>query len=383
MTTPFPDPPPFDPSETSTEAPRTPAPTTEQLVIQIKETADKLLRDRAPRGDVKLLATALRELRYAFKVFGAYRQRRKVTIFGSARTKPDHPSYQTTVEFSRKIVEAGFMVITGAAQGIMEAGNVGAGRENSFGLNIILPFEQGANRVIHGDPKLMHMRYFFTRKLLFIKESDAVVLCPGGFGTHDEGFEVLTLVQTGKSHPMPIVLLEEPGGDYWQKWLEFVEGVLLPRGMISPLDRALYLYTTSVDRAVAEIRQFYRVYHSMRYVKSDLVFRLQRPLSPATLQRLMEEFSDIVQDGQFVQTEGALPGEENESHIVNLPRLRFRWDKHNHGRLRQLIDAINQDGLSDATRDKETNATRDRETDIPGDKGTDATGNGSADVPAR
>src|SRR5437868_3907020 len=187
----------------------------EQLVQQIKETADKLIRDHCNRGDLKLLTTALKELRYAFKVFAPYRQHKKVTVFGSARMKPDHPAYQQAVEFGRKIREAGFMVITGAASGIMEAGHVGAGREASIGVNIILPFEQGANEIIAGDQKLMHLKYFFTRKLLFIKESDAIVLFPGGFGTHDEGFEALTLVQTGKSHLFPLVLVDEPGGDYW------------------------------------------------------------------------------------------------------------------------------------------------------------------------
>src|SRR3989441_2836042 len=209
---------------------------TEQLVQQLKETADKLIRDQANRGDVKLLNTALKELRYAFKVFAPYRHRRKVTVFGSARLPADHPAYQQAVIFGRRIAEAGFMVITGAASGIMEAGHVGAGRESSIGVNILLPFEQDANAVIAGDIKLMHLKYFFTRKLLFVKESDAVALFPGGFGTQDEGFEVLTLVQTGKSHLFPIVMLDEPGGDYWRQWQHFVEEVLLKRNLISPHD---------------------------------------------------------------------------------------------------------------------------------------------------
>src|SRR5436853_939677 len=207
---------------------------TEQLVQQIKETADKLIRDQATRGDVKLLNTALKELRYAFKVFAPYRQRRKVTVFGSARLGADHPAYQQAVAFSRRVAEAGFMVITGAASGIMEAGHVGAGRENSIGVNILLPFEQSANTIIAGDPKLMHLKYFFTRKLMFVKESDAIALFPGGFGTQDEGFEVLTLIQTGKSHLFPVVLVESPGDDYWQRWLSFVNDVLLARKLIAP-----------------------------------------------------------------------------------------------------------------------------------------------------
>src|SRR5438270_10007738 len=239
-------------------------PSIEQLVQQIKETADKLIRDHANRGDVKLLNTALKELRYAFKVFAPYRQRRKVTVFGSARLAPEDRAYQQAVLFSRKIAEAGFMVITGAASGIMEAGHVGAGRENSIGVNILLPFEQEANAIIAGDVKLMHLKYFFTRKLLFVKESDAIALFPGGFGTQDEGFEALTLVQTGKSHLFPIVMVDEPGGDYWTRWLDFVKEVLLARQMISPNDLALYKVTDSAEEAVAEVTGFYRVYHSMR-----------------------------------------------------------------------------------------------------------------------
>src|SRR5437660_10875333 len=201
----------------------------DELVQQIKDTADKLLRDKANRGDVKLLSTALRELRYAFKVFAPVRGRRKVTVFGSARTKPENPAYKTAVEFGRRIAEEGFMVITGAASGIMEAGHVGAGRENSIGVNILLPFEQEANAIIAGDLKLMHLKYFFTRKLLFVKASDAIALFPGGCGALDEGFEVLTLIQTGKSHIFPIVLVDEPGGDYWRQWLAFIQNVLLGR----------------------------------------------------------------------------------------------------------------------------------------------------------
>src|SRR5919201_284048 len=207
---------------------------TEQLVQQLKETADKLIRDQANRGDIKLLNTALKELRYAFKVFAPYRNRRKVTMFGSARLSAEHPAYRQAVEFGRRIAEAGYMVITGAASGIMEAGHVGAGRENSIGVNILLPFEQAANAVIAGDLKLMHLKYFFTRKLLFVKESDAIALFPGGFGTQDEGFEVLTLMQTGKSHLFPIVMVDAPGGEYWRRWQRFVTEVLLARGLISP-----------------------------------------------------------------------------------------------------------------------------------------------------
>lgn len=313
----------------------------EQLVQQIRETADKLLRDGATRGDIKLLSTALKELRYSFKVFTPYRHLRKAAIFGSARLPQSHPAYASAVEFSRRIAEQGWMVITGAASGIMEAGHVGAGREKSIGVNILLPFEQEANSIIRGDLKLMHLKYFFTRKLLFIKESDAVALFPGGFGTQDECFETLTLVQTGKSQMFPLVMVDEPGGDYWLRWCDYIKDELLGRELISPADMSLFKVTDSVDEAVDEVLRFYRVYHSMRYVHGDLVLRLQHRLSDKMMQRLNDGFSDILVAGRFEQTE-ALLEEANETHIATLPRLRFRFDRRNLGRLRQLIDAINQ-----------------------------------------
>src|SRR5437588_11480558 len=241
------------------------------------------------------------------------------------------------------MAEAGFMTITGAASGIMEAGHVGAGRENSIGINILLPFEQDANAVIAGDRKLMHLKYFFTRKLLFVKDSDAIALFPAGFGTQDEGFEVLTLVQTGKSHIFPIVMVEEPGGDYWRQWQRYVEDVLLGRGMISPEDLALFKVTQSVPEAVDEIVGFYRVYHSMRYVKGDLVLRVQHTLADALVEQIRNQFSDIVVSGTF-DLPSALPDEANDPHVADLPRLRFRFDRRSLGRLRMLINFINTNG---------------------------------------
>jgi uncharacterized protein (TIGR00730 family) len=317
--------------------------TTEHFVQLLKETADKLIKDQANRGDVKLLSTALKELRYAFKVFAPFKQRRKVTVFGSARLPADHPAYVQAVEFGRRMAEAGYMVITGAASGIMEAGHEGAGRESSIGVNILLPFEQHANAVIAGDAKLMHLKYFFTRKLLFVKESDGIALFPGGFGTQDECFEVLTLVQTGKSHLFPIVMLDAPGGDYWTLWLRYINDVLLKRELISPADMALFKVTDSVDAAVAEILGFYRVYHSMRYVDGELVLRLQHVLSGELLERIRTEYADILVAGTFEQT-GALAAEAGEAQLAQLPRLRFRFDRHNLGRLRMLIDTINEAG---------------------------------------
>lgn len=315
----------------------------EQLVMQIKETADKLLRDHANRGDVKLLSTALKELRYAFKIFSPYRYHHKLTIFGSARLAPDHPAYQQAVVFARRMAEAGYMVITGAASGIMEAGHVGAGRENSIGVNILLPFEQEANAVIAGDVKLMHLKYFFTRKLLFVKESDAVALFPGGFGTLDEGFEVLTLVQTGKSHMFPIVFVDEPGGDFWHNWRDYIEHNLLARKLISPEDMSLFKVTDSVDEAVAELLNFYDVYHSMRYVQGDLVLRLHHTLNEALLEKLRVEFADIVEGGTIQQV-AALPDEAGETHLAALPRLHFHFNRRSLGRLRMMIDVINREG---------------------------------------
>jgi uncharacterized protein (TIGR00730 family) len=313
----------------------------EQLAQYIRETADKLIRDGATRGDIKLLSTALKELRYSFKVFTPYRHLRKASIFGSARLPESHPAYAAAVEFSRRIAEAGWMVITGAANGIMEAGHVGAGREKSIGVNILLPFEQEANPIIRGDLKLMHLKYFFTRKLLFVKESDAVALFPGGFGTQDECFEVLTLLQTGKAQMFPIVMVDEPGGDYWLRWREYIENELRRRDLISPSDMSLFKVTDSVEEAVEEVLGFYRVYHSMRYVRGDLLLRLQHRLSDERIEQLRHDFADIVVAGAIEQTE-ALTEEANDTHIAQLPRLRFRFDRRNLGRLRQMIDSINR-----------------------------------------
>jgi len=314
--------------------------TVEEMVQQIKETADKLLRDNASRADVKLVRTALRELRYAFKVFAPYRNRRKISIFGSARMERTHPCYRMAVEFARRMAAHGFMVVTGAAGGIMEAGHVGAGKENSFGINILLPFEQVANSIIANDGKLVHLKYFFTRKLMFLKESDAVAFFPGGFGTQDENFEVLTLVQTGKSHMFPIVLIDEPGGDYWSRWYEFIEHCLLARGYISPADVHLFKITQSIEEAVEEILRFYRVYHSMRYVGDSMVLRLQYPLPDELLHKIRSEFADILASGTFHQC-GPLPAESDDTHLAHMPRLCFHFDRKSLGRLRQLIDLVN------------------------------------------
>lgn len=311
------------------------------LIDQIKESADKMARDQASRGDLKILSRTLRELRYAFKVFSPYRGRRKVTVFGSARTLPLDPVYQQAVDFGRSMARERWLVVTGAASGIMEAGHVGAGRENSMGLNIMLPFEQYANPVIAGDAKLVHMKYFFTRKLMFVKECHAVCCFPGGFGTLDEGLEVLTLLQTGKRDMVPVVFLDAPGGSFWRDFQRYVEGRLLHHGMISPEDLSLYKLTDNVAEAVAEILQFYRVYHSMRYVKNRLVLRLVEAPAPQLLDEINQRFGDIVNGGEFT-VDGPLPEEKDEPEWAALPRLVFRFNRRSLGRLRQLIDALNR-----------------------------------------
>lgn len=313
-----------------------------KLIAEIKETADKLARDDATRGDLKILSRALRELRYAFKVFTPMRRQRKVTVFGSARTAPEHPAYQQSLEFGRIMAEEGWMVVTGAGGGIMEGAHVGAGRDMSVGLNIMLPFEQDANYIINNDEKLVHLRYFFTRKLLFIKEVHAIVLCPGGFGTQDEGFEALTLVQTGKRDLMPIVCLDEPGGTYWTGWQEFVEEQLLKNGLISPEDMSLYTVTDDAQTAVDEILEFYSVYNSMRYVKGRLVLRLHKSPDAPLVERLNDEFGDIVEKGK-IELVDVHEYEADDEHLHDLPRLRLEFNRKSMGRLREMVDLINKE----------------------------------------
>ena len=313
---------------------------TADLIAQIKESADKLANDQTSRGDLKILSRTIRELRYAFKVFTPYRSRRKVTVFGSARTKPEAATYQQAVDFGRAMAEHGWLIVTGAASGIMEAGHIGAGRENSMGLNIMLPFEQSSNSVIAGDPKLVHMKYFFTRKLMFVKECDAVVCLPGGFGTLDEGLEVLTLLQTGKRDLVPVVFLDAPGGDFWQPFQSFIADRLLGHGMISPEDLALYKLTDNIGEAVQEILGFFRVYHSMRYVKNKLVLRLLQAPSSELLADINKHFTDILSGGDFIISE-PLKEEKDEPALVALPRLVFQFNRRSLGRLRQLVDALN------------------------------------------
>ena len=310
------------------------------LVGEVVETAMKLLRDQTNRGDMKLINKAMKEIRYALKVFAPYRDVRKVTIFGSARTPESDPDYQQALRFARAIVAHGWMVTTGAGGGIMAAGHGGAGADPSFGLAIRLPFEQETNKFIASDRKLINFKYFFTRKLIFVRSCHALALFPGGFGTLDEGFEVLTLVQTGKSVPMPIVMLEHPGGDYWQGWMDFVKHDLLSKRLISEDDLRLFKITTDCDAAINEILHFYSNYHSVRTVRDELVIRLARRPADEQLAEINERFADILSAGAF-RLSGPLPLEYDEPTLSRLTRLVFQFNHRDTGRLRMLIDYLN------------------------------------------
>ncbi len=292
----------------------------------------------ASRAELKLIHGALRDLRRAFHAFAPYREVRKVAVFGSARTPRGHPDWQQAQRFAERMVEEGWMVITGAGDGIMAAAQGGAGRASSFGVNIRLPFEQDANPVIAGDPKLVNFRYFFTRKVAFVKEAHAMALFPGGFGTHDEGFETLTLIQTGRSEILPVIFVDAPGGTYWQDWRQYVESHLLARGLISPEDEALFRVTDDVETAVDELKCFYRNYHSSRFVGDLLVLRVRRAPDPRTLEALNDEFADAVSRGR-IEVSGPLPEEAGE--VDDYPRVTFRFDRRKAGRLRQLINRLN------------------------------------------
>ncbi|MBD2327742.1 LOG family protein [Alkalinema sp. FACHB-956] len=294
------------------------------------------------RLDWKILTASLQDMDRAFRAFYPYRHVRKIAIFGSARIASGTPEYRMAKEFAQCVTAQGFMVITGAGPGIMQAGNEGAGLENSFGLNIQLPFEQGSNPFIAGDPKLVSFKYFFTRKLFFLKESDALALFPGGFGTLDEAFECITLTQTGKSVPVPLVLVDKPGGHYWQEWAEYIEKNLLANGLISPEDTSLYTITDRLDVACNAIASFYQVYHSSRYVDQQLVLRLKAELTDDNLAELNERFSDILVKGK-IEKSAALPKEAHDETYM-LPRLVLHFNQRDLGRLYQMIRVINRMG---------------------------------------
>lgn len=307
-------------------------------VREMLHTALKLIGDGADMGELKLVSTSLKELRYALKVFRPYRDIKKISIFGSARTPVDHPDYLAAVDFSRHMAKAGWMVITGAGDGIMRAGHHGADRAASFGVSISLPFETSANDIITGDPKLIDFKYFFTRKLTFMWMSHAIALFPGGFGTQDEGFEALTLIQTGKAPLLPIVLIDAPGQDYWKHWDNYVQKSLLAKGWISKEDLNLYRVFDDAEAAHQHVLDFYRNYHSARFVRDTQVLRINRPLTEKQLDELNDTFKPLVKSGKIEQG-GPLKPERGE--LPELPRLTWHSTKRAYGLLRAMIDRIN------------------------------------------
>lgn len=309
------------------------------LILRLLSSVLRMSAD-ARRADLKLAAAALEELEHAFDVLELFAENRKVAIFGSARCAPDTAIYQQARDFAAAIAARDFMVITGAGPGVMAAGNEGAGRDRSFGMNISLPFEAAANPWIAGDLKLLDFRYFFTRKLAFIKDSHAVVVCPGGLGTMDEGFEALTLIQTGKAQLMPVVCLHPPGSGFWDEWDHYLRVTLLNHHMISEADRSLYKVTDSVTEACEEIVRFYRRYHSMRYLGDELVMRLSGPVSADELAELNEKFRDILRSGAIEPCEAPKETDYDQK-MQALHHLKFRFKWGCNGRLRQMIDHLN------------------------------------------
>lgn len=309
-------------------------------VFELMVSAIRLGREDVDRGELKLVAAAVKEFRYAFNVFAPYEGIPKCTVFGSARTTAGDPAYTCAHDFAAAIAAQGWMVITGAGPGIMEAAHAGAGADRSFGVNIVLPFEADANPVIADDPKLINFKYFFPRKVMFVKESHAFVMLPGGFGTMDEAFELLTLIQTGKSVPAPIVLLDPPGSTYWRRWKEFVELELRDEGLISDDDLALVMVTDSLDEAVEEVCRFYRCYHSIRFVGSRLVMRLHRRVDDDELAELNRRFGHIVERGEIERID-VTEAEARDGDHVHLHRLAFRFDRRSWAGVRRLIDALN------------------------------------------
>ncbi len=308
-----------------------------ELIEQMIHTSLKIAHDGFNRGQIKLMARSFKEMRHAYRIFNKYLDRRCVSIFGSARTPQAHPDYQAAKDFSAAMVDKGWMCMTGAAEGIMQAGLKGAQKGSSLGLSIRLPFENTTDAFVVGDPKLMSFRYFFTRKLMFLSHSDAIAAFPGGVGTQDELFEALTLMQTGKSNIIPLVLVEGRQESYWHAWEHYLQEHLLANGFINSEDQNLYYRASGVQDAVDHIQQFYRLYHSSRYVRDLLVIRLLNPLNAQQIEILNSEFHFLIEKGK-IEASPALPEESDHLH---LPRIVFQ---HNHklfGLLRAMIDRIN------------------------------------------
>jgi uncharacterized protein (TIGR00730 family) len=314
-----------------------------EIVREMILAALKAGQEGDDRADLKLMNSTLKEMRFTTKIFGAYRKVKKVTVFGSARTQPHESAYKMAHLFGRKLTEAGYMVITGGGPGIMQAVNEGAGPEHSFGVNIRLPFEQHPNPVLMGNPRNITYKYFFNRKVAFLKEADAVALFPGGFGTLDEAMEALTLLQTGKRNPMPLILIDEPEGTYWSRWLKFFKKEVLVQGYISEMDFMLFERVDSVDEAVNRIDRFYRRYHSLRYVKERLVIRLNSLIDPQKVEAMKNHFGEILIPQGDLLLSGPLPEERDEPEVAHLPRLILDFNRRDYGRLRELIDVINED----------------------------------------
>lgn len=315
---------------------------TEYLLREILTTSVKLGKESADRGDLKLVNNTLKELRYSFKVFSPYRAIKKVIIFGSARSKNNSAEYKMAEELSRKLTQKGYMIVTGGGPGVMEAGNKGAGLGKDFALNIRLPFEQKPNPYIDEKEKLINFKYFFTRKLIFVKETDATAVFPGGFGTLDEGFEMITLMQTGKSRPRPIVLMEPKGSTYWTSWMHFVKRQLVKKGFIKKEDLSLFTITKTTDQAVKYIDNFYRVYHSIRYVSGLAVLRLNRKISEKTLRLINKKFKDILISGE-IKVAPPTEKEVQEKEFLDLPRLVMNFNMRDYGRLCEMIHVINKE----------------------------------------
>lgn len=310
------------------------------MIRQMILTALKAGQESSYPADLKLMLTTMKEMRYTNKIFAPYRDRKKVTIFGSARTGPDEKIYHKCVEFSRLLVESNYMAITGGGPGIMQAGNEGAGADNSFAVNIRLPFEQDTNPVMMESDKSITYKYFFTRKVAFLKEAHAVALFPGGFGTLDEAMEIMTLVQTGKNPPIPLVMIDDEKG-YWEDWFNFTRDSLLKRGLISGEDFSLFSITTDPVEAVQFINDFYRNYHSLRFVGDRLVIRLNKPLDSGHLKTLNSEFSEIIRPGGCLQLSGPLPEEKDQPDLISLPRLTLDFNRRSYGLLKAFIRRIN------------------------------------------
>jgi len=311
-----------------------------ELVREMIISALKAGQETDYLADLKMLNNTMKEMRYTNKVFAPFRQRKKVTIFGSARTAPDEPIYQKCFDFSRQLAALGYMIITGGGQGIMQAGNEGAGSENSFAVNIRLPFEQSPNRIMLKNPRLITYKYFFNRKVAFVKESSAIAVFPGGFGTLDEAMEVFTLIQTGKTSPKPLVLIDD-GSGYWDLWFEFIKSAMLGRGYISAEDFAIFTITSNVEEAVRVIEEFYRNFYSMRFVEDRLVIRLNKELSDDDIEELGTEFPEVLRAGTRIERSAPLAEEADEPDILHLPRLLLQFDHQHYGLLIAFIRRIN------------------------------------------